>query len=324
MDALNKNSSAEIAHRQRRVATARARLASRVGHELLDRAGQALANLCDPGQHVSSASASLTPDGHERHECPAHAERPDVPCQVLAAQEAERKRIAADLHDGLGQLLGAAKFGVESALCALDQNANAAVKGALMDVTSIVKQALDEVRRIAMNLRPSTLDDLGILATLTWFLREFRSIYGNIKVETVFAIEESDVPDALKVAIFRVVQEAMSNVAKHSSAASARVRLDRCGNELHLAIEDDGIGFCLHQVASRRGIDCRIGHHCMRERVESSGGTFRLEAAPGKGVSITISWAAALPGSGTIQSLAATSAGASSAENRVMYAPFEA
>jgi signal transduction histidine kinase len=213
-------------------------------------------------------------------------DRRDLSRQVLVAQESERKRIAADLHDSLGQLLSAAKFGVESAL----HHANDETKLKLVDVASTVKQALEEVRRIAMNLRPSTLDDLGILATLSWFLREFRSIYRSIEVEAELPTEEREVPDRLKVAIFRVVQEAMSNIAKHSRATRARVRLESRGGLLRLAIEDNGIGFDVREVAARTGIDRRLGHSCARERVESLGGTFNLHVTPGAGVRIDISW----------------------------------
>jgi signal transduction histidine kinase len=212
--------------------------------------------------------------------------RDDLSRHVLVAQESERKRIAADLHDGLGQLLSAAKFGVESALAGADHG----TRSTLTDVASMVKQALDEVRRIAMNLRPSTLDDLGILATLSWFLREFRSIYRSIEVDASFPREEREVPDALKVAIFRVVQEAMSNIAKHSRATRARVRLERCPGELRLTIEDNGVGFDSREVASRTGIDRRLGHSCARERAESAGGSFSLWSAPGAGVKLEISW----------------------------------
>ncbi len=243
------------------------------------------------GARCALVAAAPARNDRARPPLPTRRAAPEgISGQVLLAQESERKRIAADLHDGLGQLLSAAKFGVESAMGALSQEANGDAKGTLVEVAATVKQALEEVRRIAMNLRPSTLDDLGILATLSWFLREFRSIYRSIEVETDFAIKESDVPDALKVAIFRVVQEAMSNVAKHSRASRARVSLDRRGGGLHLVIEDDGIGFDPLEVASRKGLARRFGHCCARERVEAGGGSLTLRAAPGGGVNITIFW----------------------------------
>jgi signal transduction histidine kinase len=217
---------------------------------------------------------------------PALERRRDLSQLMLVAQESERKRIAADLHDSLGQLLSAAKFGVESAL----DHADAHTRTTLVDVASTVKQALEEVRRIAMNLRPSTLDDLGILATLSWFLREFRSIYRGIEVEASFPREERDVPDRLKVTIFRVVQEAMNNIAKHSRATRARVRLERCPGTLRLTIEDNGVGFDVRAVAARAGVDRRMGHSCARERIESSGGNFDLSTSPGAGVCIVITW----------------------------------
>jgi signal transduction histidine kinase len=328
MDPMGESDGFVIMDRLGQVVSASARFAALSGRPSKDLVGQSFFSLFDPCQQVSISSAIQTLKAWERFERAATIERSDrgkVPVHllmhrvkaggccavvnaapgrakrmlphpapdrqdlshlVLVAQESERKRIAADLHDGLGQLLSAAKFGVESALAGTNEQA----RTTLVDVASTVKQALDEVRRIAMNLRPSTLDDLGILATLSWFLREFRSIYRSIEVEASFPHEEREVPDALKVAIFRVVQEAMGNIAKHSRATRARVRLEGCGGELRLAIEDNGIGFDSHEVASRTGIDRRLGHSCARERVESAGGTFTLWTAPGAGVRIEISW----------------------------------
>jgi PAS domain S-box-containing protein len=200
-----------------------------------------------------------------------------VSSQVLTAQETERKRIAADLHDGLGQLLGAMKFGLESVSCALGKNAIVEATSALDGVTGTVKEALEEVRRMAMNLRPSTLDDLGIMATLSWFIREFQVIYRAITVETDFRINESDVPDTLKVAVFRLVQEAMSNVAKHAQATRVKITIERIEGNLRLMIEDNGVGFDPTAVASRTGAARRFGHTCSRERVEWSGGKITIQ-----------------------------------------------
>jgi signal transduction histidine kinase len=213
--------------------------------------------------------------------------------QVLTAQESERQRIAADLHDGLGQLLGAVKFGLESVLGSADTHGRQEARATLSSVASTVKEALEEVRRLAMNLRPSTLDDLGLLATLSWFVREFQGVYRSIAVETDFRIDESDVEDGLKVAIFRVVQEAMNNIAKHSRATRARICLERDGAGLRMTVEDNGVGFSQADVASRQGVEKRHGHACSRDRVEWSGGTYSVDAAPGRGVRIKVSWPSA-------------------------------
>jgi PAS domain S-box-containing protein len=213
-----------------------------------------------------------------------------VSCQVLTAQESERQRIAADLHDGLGQLLGAVKFGLESVLGSSGVDGRDEPRRTLEIVTSTVKEALEEVRRLAMNLRPSTLDDLGLLATLTWFFREFQSVYRTIAVEMDFRIAECEVPDSLKVAMFRIVQESMSNIAKHSQATRVKVCLERDEGGIRLTLEDNGVGFNPSDVATRQGVQKRHGHVSSRDRVEWSGGTFAIRAAPGSGVCVRASW----------------------------------
>jgi PAS domain S-box-containing protein len=213
-----------------------------------------------------------------------------VSCQVLTAQESERQRIAADLHDGLGQLLGAVKFGLESVLASTGVDGRDEPRRTLEIVTSTVKEALEEVRRMSMNLRPSTLDDLGLLATLSWFVREFQSVYRTIAVEMDFRIIESDVPDSLKVAMFRIVQESMSNIAKHSHATRVKVCLERDANGIRLILQDNGVGFNPPDVAARQGAQKRHGHVSSRDRVEWSGGTFAVRSAPGEGVVVRASW----------------------------------
>jgi signal transduction histidine kinase len=109
-----------------------------------------------------------------------------------------------------------------------------------------------------MALRPSTLDDLGILATISWFCREFQNIYSKIRIEKRIDIKEDEVPDPLKTIIYRVMQEALSNSAKHSGADLVRLSLRRPDGAIELAIEDNGLGFDLEGVlsaeSSKRGI----------------------------------------------------------------------
>jgi PAS domain S-box-containing protein len=210
--------------------------------------------------------------------------------QVLTIQETERKRIATDLHDGLGQSLSAIKFRLQWGLCRLAANAIDDARRSLESLVPNVKDALEDLRRLAMNLRPSTLDDLGIVATLFWFLREFESTYRTIVVRTEIAVSESDVPESLKVTVFRVVQEVMNNVAKHSHATRVSFYASTVDGALRLTIADNGVGFDPDEVAARRGLDRSRGHLDLLDRVEFSGGTLAIDAAPGKGVCVRISW----------------------------------
>lgn len=214
-------------------------------------------------------------------------------CQVLTAEENERKRIAADLHDGLGQSLSALKFGVEWAMSSLGGGAIDETRGMLQALVPKVQEALDEVRRMAMNLRPATLDDLGIIATLSWYAREFRTIYTPIEVDVDLRVAEADVPDALKVTIFRIVQEALNNVARHARATRVRLSFEKADGLLWLTVADDGVGFDPIRVASCEPCDRRHGYACLRDRIAFSGGTLAIEAAPGKGVRLRMSWSCA-------------------------------
>ena len=238
------------------------------------------AEVRDARTRVLPATATRSPD----------SERQQLTWELLTAQETERKRIATDLHDGLGQTLSAMKFGIEQALCSPELNAPGEAADVLAGLVPKFKEALEEVRRIAMNLRPAMLDDLGILATLSWFLREFESTYRTIAVDRQFAIEESDFPLALKVTIFRIVQEVMNNVAKHSGATRAGVHIEVLGDVIRLAIDDNGRGFDPVALAARAGCGRGYGLSGLKDRSASTGGTLELRAAPDEGVHVIISW----------------------------------
>jgi signal transduction histidine kinase len=141
-----------------------------------------------------------------------------------------------------------------------------------------------------MDLRPSILDDLGILATISWFCREFQTTFPSISIETQINIQEDEVPDSLKTVIFRIMQEALNNVAKHGKADLIRLTLWKNDDKIELVIQDNGQGFNLPEVlamdSSRRG----LGLASMRERSELSGGSLAIESTPGKGTTVKAEW----------------------------------
>jgi signal transduction histidine kinase len=148
----------------------------------------------------------------------------------------------------------------------------------------MVRESIEEVRRIQMDLRPPMLDDLGILATLTWFTREFFGVYAQVRCEKRFDVREDEVSGPLKTVLFRITQEALNNAAKHSRADLVVLSLTRTEEGLVLEIADNGAGF--DPKIPRTG----FGLTGMRERVELSGGTLVLESAPGKGTRILARW----------------------------------
>lgn len=210
-----------------------------------------------------------------------------VSIELLNAQENERKRISREIHDSIGQCLNAIKYRVEDVLL---RKRKAEMEERLRNLVPIVQEAVEETRRIQTALRPPILDDLGILATLNWFLREFENTYRGIKVHRTFSVEEAEIPEALKTVIYRVAQEALNNVAKHSRAKRVSLSLVRNGDRLELSIRDNGVGFESAPVVEPEGKRKGMGMTSMRERVSLSGGAFSVVSAPGAGTTVTASW----------------------------------
>ncbi|MFV9691581.1 MAG: histidine kinase [Desulfobacteria bacterium] len=208
----------------------------------------------------------------------------------MTAQENEKKRVAQELHDSIGQSLTAIKFGLENSLEErAGRTAEARVESSRA-VIPLVQQAIEEVRRIHTDLRPSILDDLGILTTINWFCREFRMIYSDIRIEKEVAVQENEVPEPLKMVIFRVLQEAMNNIAKHSDADFVRLCFRKTDSAIALTVEDNGRGFDPEEALSLKNSEKRFGITSMKERTELTGGSFAIKSTPRAGTAISASW----------------------------------
>lgn len=219
--------------------------------------------------------------------------------ELFNTQEIERKRIACELHDSLGQSLSATKFKAEELLMNKENFIDDAAHDQLNSVIETIILAINEVRHIAMDLRPAILDDLGILTTLKWFSREFGSTYKNITVKTLLSVDESDIPENRKVVIFRIVQEAMNNIAKHANAKKIVLELFKSGTGMTLQISDNGFGFNMDSLINKKINQlneentlprCSFGLSSMRERAESTNGKFFIESNPNEGTSVMIIW----------------------------------
>lgn len=209
--------------------------------------------------------------------------------QLLSAQEQERKRIARELHDSIGSSLSAVKFGLEAGLKSMRKGTSK--YESLNNLITLAQHAIDESRRIMTDLRPSILDDLGIITTIKWFCGQFRKVYESIHIEENLSIEEEDIPEPLKIVIFRVMQEAFHNIAKHSGADLVTLALRKTGRTIELRISDNGVGFDPGSVLSLSEERNGLGLPSMKERAELSGGSFALESGTGKGSTILASWA---------------------------------
>jgi signal transduction histidine kinase len=204
--------------------------------------------------------------------------------QLLLAEENERKRIVRELHDGIGQSLSAIAFNVRTILEKVGDKVKTGFES-LEAIMPIIHQSIEEVHRIGMNLRPALLDDLGLLPTIGWFVREYQNTYPSIRVEKQTEIEENQVPDPLKAVIYRILQEAMTNIAKHSKANHVSISLMRkVDSRIELVIQDNGVGFDMESIKEGLGLGS------MRERAELTGGSFDIESFKKKGTVIRGSW----------------------------------
>ncbi len=202
---------------------------------------------------------------------------------LMVSVEEEKKRIAGELHDSIGSTLSAVKFALENAL-QRSKHQDTELSKSLKELVPLVQHCSEETRRIYMDLRPSILDDLGIVATIAWFSRKFESIYSDIRIDKRIGVQEEDVPSALKIVIFRILQEALNNAAKHSGATVIDLTLRKPDDAVELIVEDNGAGFSLDEPGEGLGLTS------MQERVESSGGVFSIQSSQGKGTRIRALW----------------------------------
>lgn len=201
--------------------------------------------------------------------------------KVISAQEMERKRIGHELHDGTGQTLSALKILLEREIARLKEQYPGLEADRLEKLGPLISDTIVEIRRILSNLRPPLLDDLGLVASMNWFCREFEVRYPQIKVVSSLDVDEEVLGDAEKTVLFRIMQEAMHNVAKHSGASEVEVSLGRENGMVELCVSDNGYGFRLDAVNGRG-----VGLDGMRERMELVSGDFELSSEPGQGTRV--------------------------------------
>jgi signal transduction histidine kinase len=200
--------------------------------------------------------------------------------QVLSAHEAERKRIARELHDDTAQALTS----ILVRLRLLEHSAaGAEVLRNVEELRDLTGSALDAVRRMAMDLRPASLDDLGLVPALRAYVEKYSQDWPVVATLTVKGIKRR-LPRDLELVLYRVAQEALANVAKHARAGRAEVTLSRHRNEVSLVISDDGIGI---QPTRGPGGGSGLGLFGMSERLALVNGVLGVKSAPGKGTVVT-------------------------------------
>jgi len=204
--------------------------------------------------------------------------------RVITVQEEERKRIALELHDQTGQVLTSLimTLGVVGEADSLEQ-----VQAYLPELRETAAQVLREIHDLALELRPSVLDDLGLLAALRHLHKGFEDRF-HVPVDLqVLGLDGQRLPSSVETALYRIVQEALTNVARHAAAQHVSVLLERRGASVKLIVEDDGRGF---DVAGADGAVSpeRLGLHGMRERASLLGGTLTIESSSGTGTAVYV------------------------------------
>ncbi len=209
--------------------------------------------------------------------------------KLLNAEEMERKRIAMELHDSLGGSISAIKFRTEHAIIELDRYANVKSRRLLDGIVVMLQDLLEEVRRMHSTIWPSVLSDFGLTMAIDWVCRRFEEDYPHIHIEKSVSLEETDPPDELKIVIFRIIQEALTNVAKHSGANSAVLRLGKKNGEIEMTIRDNGKGFDVAQARESARISACVGLSSMTERARLSGGALEIQSG-GTGTEVRVAW----------------------------------
>jgi two-component system sensor histidine kinase NreB len=215
----------------------------------------------------------------------AEAELRRLPHRIIEAQEAERLRVARELHDGVNQIIASAKMRLRK-VQDLSATLSPAAREILIRCDKLLVQALEENRRIAHNLRPSVLDDLGLVAACQTLCRELQ-LRTNLTVKCTIADLGRRLPPTVELNLFRIVQEALNNLEKHAHAKTVQLRLTAQEDSILLRIQDDGRGFDLDSAADkaqRRG----IGLTNMRERAAALGGVCEVKSILRQGTSLMV------------------------------------
>lgn len=213
---------------------------------------------------------------------------------LLKGEESRKKQIATELHEGLAQTLSAIKANVESDRRMNDRRGAARTNRPAMDaIVPVLQHAIQEVRTIATELRPSSLDDLGLLPTINWFCREFEHRHPEIRIRRDISLPEDMIPARLKVEMYRIIESAFKNIAKYSRTDQISFLLYPASGMIHLVMSDTPAMPPRTEVLSRLdpGASPQLRFAEMRERTSLSGGTFSAALNGSEWVTLHSSWA---------------------------------
>src|SRR5919199_3286922 len=212
----------------------------------------------------------------------------DLVERMIQGQEEDRRRVAYDIHDGLAQLMVSAHQHLQT-FGMLHRRQDPKADQALERGLFMLQKSIEEVRKVIAGLRPSELDDFGLVAAIQLYVQSLRDEHGW-QGEVVDEGGPERFPAPVEVTVYRIVPEALTNAQRHGEARRARVALDRDDGWLRLTVQDWGRGFAMDRPGDKPAAGAEPGHHVglhsMRERANLLGGTFEIESAPGEGTTV--------------------------------------
>ena len=237
---------------------------------------------------LAAANAALATEAAERAR--GEGERTRLRRELAEAEEAERRRIARELHDQLGQHLTAITWGLDEArrLTLADVDAHSRLAARLGQLQELASAMTRDAHYLALELRPAELDDVGLESALATYVAQWSARYDVPADVAVTGLTERPIPAEVSVALYRIVQEALTNVAKHAQARQVSVIVEKPDGEVRLIVEDDGRGFDVPTTLARARAERRLGLAGMRERAALAGGTLTVESAPGRGTTLYV------------------------------------
>lgn len=254
-------------------------------HESLERQRQFQADSATLNRDLQAAAMEMSvlyEQLRQRDEVHSHLLQ-----RVVTAQEEERKRLARDLHDGVGQTLGGVIAGLGALQTRMERD-GLPMHEQVGQMEGYTVQALEELHQLITDLRPTLLDQLGLLAALRWYANRY-SEHFPISVEVKAEGAERRLPPEFEIVLFRIAQEALTNVVRHAGARQAAILLQTAAGKVRLEIRDDGRGFDPQTVFAATGNERPWGLLGMQERAALVGGTVEISSQPGQGTTVRIS-----------------------------------
>lgn len=240
---------------------------------------------------ADSVSSYLTRREAEESLRSAHAQMQTLSRQLMQVQEQERRQLAHDLHDEIGQAVTAIKMNLQTMQRVADTSM---VQDTLNDSLGLLDKILQRVRDLSLDLRPSLLDDLGLVPAVRWYVERQVQRAGLVAEVEAERLPQDLEPD-LSVACFRIVQESITNILRHAKAAKIRVELRQTEQYLDLCIKDDGVGFRVRETSAKVAGRSTLGLLGMQERAQALGGQVTIQSSPDRGTEVRVRMPLRLP-----------------------------